>query len=408
MDGEPMPRAVNDISYWPYMVKKGRQIYCLGSKSVDRYLKLDEDSVDIVMEAIGLLDGQHSLQSIEEHLLAQKNTELDMQALYKKLESTGLISDRQASNTASEIAVMGVDVVKFIFPPVPIWLRKTVGILWNAAFGVSFVIFAAAIAGAVLRWDRVLPFMSDVYVYQDSFVLGVLAAMLFSAMNILMHELSHWATAIRFGLQPSEFHMTLYAGIFPMWYVKVRGIYTVPTKQRVAIMAAGMYTNATLLSLAIAIALWWPLPSYDIQLLSKIMISNFYQIVYSLSPLQLSDGYFIMSLLTKVSNPRIRIIKAVKAWFHGQKEKLGHWLILYFIASLIFVAFGVYSTLTWNFNIFYELSADVSITALRYLITAMPFIVLAVTILLFLRGLIKFIKSSEEPAKDVSDGSGGL
>lgn len=391
-DKESFLKVVDDISYWPDVTKNNKLMYIIGSKQIDRYFKISEDQVEDIFTGIKLMDGSNSLEWIEEYLRMEKRIDVDIHALYNKLASIGLIEGKQAANTSSEISVMGVDMLKLSFPEISKKFANIVRVLWKVVLGLSIISLIGAIIGVPMNSGKMEVFFDEIFIYRDSYLLGVVVSSIVSLFALLLHELAHWATAIRYGLQPSEIHFTLYGGVLPMWYVKIRGMYTVPVKTRVKIMGAGIYLNITLMTLAISLSAWGNLSEYGMQIMSKVVITSFLMVISNMSPLRLSDGYYIISQLTKTANLRIRILKALGGIFNGKREKINLTLISYFLVSMIFMAIGIFNTLTWAFKLFYELSAKVSIIWLKYIIIIIPFAISTVTIFLFVRSFIRFSK----------------
>lgn len=395
---QEMPRAITDVSSWPYICKKGKEYYCIGSISEDRYLMVGKCQLEYYMQAIKMMDGTNTIQSIEEYFLEERKIKIDIAGLTRKLSRSGLIQGERGSNLYSEIGVMGVDIYKRDFSPITDSTRKIITVMWRIIFYASLLIIAINLLGIAINPDKIQSFIKQTFTYKDSYLLGALFATLFSLINIILHEMSHWATAIRFGLQPSQLRITLYAGIFPMWYVKIRGIYTIPVGNRISIMAAGMYANLLLISVAVFLGIWFPLPSWQVQLLSKVMIANLFQIIYCLSPIKLTDGYFIISLLTGIVNLRLRILKTIGSFFNGKRERVDPILVVYFLISSTMILFSTYSTLMWNFKTFAELAGKANALIFKYLIMSIPIVVTVGTLSLFAKQFIKFVKNlnSEE------------
>jgi len=391
ISNDTKPKALEDVSYWPYIVKNSRQSFSVGSKSVDRYLRVDGENLDVIMCAIGHMDGEHELEWIEDYILREKKIRIDVKGLCEKLASIGLIHDMEAQEAIGEMRIMGVDFINFKFPHVPVWMAHKIKMLWNIVFYGSFLIFALTLLGVALKWDNFKFLLNQTYVYKGSYVVGIVITTALSLLFMIFHELAHWATSIRFGLQPSEFHASLYAGVFPMWYVKIKGMYTVPIKYRIAITSAGMYANALIMTAALSVALWLHQPVHVSQLLSKIIFANFYSIIYTLFPLKLTDGYFIISWITGISNMRLRMLKIIKMLLKGKKEKIDVALLVYLLVNVALIGTGTYFTLVWNFKVFYEISRYVSIPVLKYIILIMPFAVLITTMSIFVYKFVRFI-----------------
>ncbi len=386
------PKVIHDISHWPYMVVKGKQYYCIGSKEVDRYLKIDEDNLQGILSAIEMMDGNNTIDSIQKYLLEKKKIHMDTNVLYQKLFKAGLIEGSDASTSNSEISLMGVNLINVKFKELSERKRKIYSYIWNFLFVSSILIAIVAIAGIIIKQDKFVNFLNQSLVFKDSYLLGAIITSLVSIGVIFIHETAHAITSIRLGLQPTEFRMVLYGGISPMWMVKIRGMYTVPRKKRIAIMGAGLISNLVIILLAMSLVLWTDLSLYTNQLLSKIALSSYFMIIVCISPFYLSDGYFIMTQILKLSNLRIKIIRAIKNAIKNRKEKLEPVVLIYFIISMGLMISSIYYSVLWSINISKELYHAVKIEYVNYIAAAIPFLVTFTTIFLFVKRFIKLIK----------------
>lgn len=396
MNAKLMPKAVADINIWPYMVINGRQFYCIGSKKIDRYLKVSGENAEIILEAIRLMDGTHSLQWIQSFLLDEKNISLDLQLLHQKLANSGLIEGAEAGEIFSEIKYMGVDILNFRFPPISPLLVKFVNAIWPFVVQGSLLVYLGSLTAIVWHWSRTTELMGQIFIFNQSYVLGFVVTFFLSILITLFHEASHWFTAIRFGLQPSEFHIAYYGGLLPMYYVKIQGIYTVPPKQRLTIMVAGIYFNALLAALVFNLALWFHLNLILGQIAAKIIFICAMQIILCLYPFNLNDGYFIFSTLYKKPNLRIEAFRSIGAFLAGKKEGVNPKLVIFLMISLLLMMIPIYNGVLWNIRMFNELSASIHIDILKRLVQIIPYMLFTVTLCFFFRRFAKLMSESKK------------
>ena len=86
------PRLLDDLDVWLfYPGSSGREeVYIVGSVKADRYLTVPGSKLAAVRAFIGQLDGQHSLDQARGRLIREQGVEIDVEALYRKFERTGL------------------------------------------------------------------------------------------------------------------------------------------------------------------------------------------------------------------------------------------------------------------------------------------------------------------------------
>jgi len=390
-----VPIAVVDISYWFYLEIKGKKLYSVGSKEVDRYFRIDENNLYGIMNAIALMDGSLTINEIEKELLNTKRIKIDVEMLYNKLKKNGLIQNSDSNNTASEVDTMGVKLIWHKFKPMSLTTSRFLTVVCN----IIAILFAVAVLGAIastfIRFEAVKNMVNHGFSYNGSYIVGMLIAIIISFVSLFFHELSHALTSVRFGLQPSEFRVFLYGGISPYWLIKIKGMYTVDRKSRVSIMAAGVFTNLSLMAITIMIIVWMPVSENTVEILSKVLITNFYIITGCISPFFLSDGYFIMTQVLKISNLRMRAIKLLGRKIKGDKEKSEPVIHIYMLISIALFGISMIYTIIWCYNIAIEIRDLIPIPYLNYVGMSVPFIFTGITLFLFVKRFSKLIVRGE-------------
>ena len=233
--------------------------------------------------------------------------------------------------------------------------------------------------------------------YKDSYLLGAILAAVASVINIIFHESAHALTSIRCGLQPSSFSMNLYGGFKFLWMVKIKGIYTVERQKRIMIMGAGIYTNFILICISLSLSVWGVLSGTGSEIFSKILINNVFMIMACSMPFNLSDGYFIVSQLTKRMNMRKKMFRLLN-FKQTSFCNTDVWDVLYAAISIGMIGYSFYLTGIWCYHIVLEIYQKVNDLTqsciVSDIVATIPIIVIVGTDLLFIRRFIHLIKAN--------------
>ncbi|MCR4945178.1 MAG: hypothetical protein K5986_12255 [Clostridium sp.] len=122
----------------------------------------------------------------------------------------------------------------------------------------------------------------------------------------IFHESGHLIEGLRAKVQPSNIAFVLYLGFIPMFYVKNKNIYSLKRKEIYKILFAGVKVN---LLLGLTLLGIFGLTSNEI--CKVLALSNFRLVAFNLCPLSLSDGYFIVCILLKHPNLRLKLHKFI-------------------------------------------------------------------------------------------------
>lgn len=120
----------------------------------------------------------------------------------------------------------------------------------------------------------------------------------------ILHEFGHGLSCKHFGGETHEMGI-MFLCLTPCLYVNVSDSWMVPEKwKRIIIMAAGMYVELVLAS--IAVFLWWYSgPGFLNELcLRMIVVCSVTTLVFNANPLMRYDGYYILSDLYEIPNLR--------------------------------------------------------------------------------------------------------
>ena len=389
------PKAVPGMGCWEHIKTKKETSYSIGSLSVDRYIRANEANRAAIMHAIGLMDGAHTMTEIEKSLEEELRVKLNVETLCRKLKATGLLEGQEGEAENSEMRIMGVKLLDIkIREAKPLTRKIWVGLWYFFAilYAVSLIM---AVASMAFNFTKFQGFITGAYTFQNSYVLGALVTAAISVVSITLHECSHAAMAVRFGLQPSSFKVSLYGGFQPYWVMKIRGIYTVKRSRRVLIMAAGLITNVSLMVLCINGYMYFDLQPLTAEFLGKFFFSNMYIIMGSLSPFRLSDGYFIICQMLGITNLRPRVISMVGKLLRGKPAKEHPLMYIYGIIMFWLIGTGLYSLAIWAYHMSVELYHTISIKGLNILVMLLPWLFYGLTIGMFVRNFVRMMRRGE-------------
>ncbi len=389
------PILVEDIGCWTLCKRKNIEFYSIGSRELDLYMQVSGKILPVIMETIDFFDGKHSIEWIQDYFLKEKQLEIDVQKVYERFANAGLICGVDPKHKKSELDIMGVDIFNVRFRKLSERGKKRIGNVWNICVFISFLLFITAGIEIIRKLQFFRYVLSQSFVYDESYILGGILVMVAAIFGLITHELGHCFTAVKFGLQPSEFHLNMYSGMIPKWYVKIREMYTLPVKQRIAVLASGMISNFIFICVVIIIALEGNFELREIQLLSKIIYTFSFNILFSLVPINLSDGYFIFSWIFGMPNLRIRMFDSLKKIFHGIKCKVSAVMIVYFLLFLCFFVINAYNGIYWIINIVKEIWYQIDIMVLKYSFIGIFLLFYILTVYRFVKKFSDFMKSKE-------------
>lgn len=328
------PIALSDISCsLLYHYEDKEDVYSIGSIEKDKYIEVKESNKDVILYAISKLNGENSIERVEELVIDKLKCKLNAQELVKILEKAALlIGTDETKVEKGEFDILSLKLIKcdllkykFIFKS----LQKFINL---------FKVIIIVITIIALLYGDILFHIKDLNIFNlsDNYILIFIATLIIMGISMFVHEVSHGVVAYKYGLIPKQLVVSLYLYITPIVYLKIPGLYTVNPKTRIKIWSAGIVSNLLLASLSIII--------YTImgeiggpEIISKLFLLSFYVnfvlIVSNLFPLLPLDGYFIMSTLMKMPNLRKQSFVDFKNMVLGKKVKVKAIYLIYFILS---------------------------------------------------------------------------
>lgn len=168
------------------------------------------------------------------------------------------------------------------------------------AIGVWCATMLVAILTIAVYWESFcqrLPLANEMMGTSNLFTLMVL-----TFVTKLVHELGHAVACKRQGARVGEMGILLIAGA-PCMFCDVTAAWGLPGRlQRAAVMAAGMYVEWILATLATVVWVVIPTGTLSLICLDLILICSLSTLVFNGNPLMRFDGYFIVSDLVNSAN----------------------------------------------------------------------------------------------------------
>lgn len=329
-----LPLAVSDLNVWKLFDKKDENIYCMGSLERDKYIQLNESSLEAVKWAVAYFDGSHTLQEIKDLLMTEKGINLNVEQLYDYLCKADLISNVNDKTLVEkqEMDYLSITLKEFNLKPLYPLFRFVNKYLLKYLLAVSTLIIVISIGFFITNINTFI--RGSNYLIANSYEMSFLTTLAIFVLSIGIHEFAHSIAGYYYGLKPAKMVIALYM-LTPMFYLKIPGIYTIKAKQRVIVWSAGVYINLLIASVCVIIATFAENELKAFLLLTA--ITNLSLILANLSPLLPLDGYFIVSTLLKRPNLRKGSYKEFKKWALGKENNFRGLSILYFTLSTSFI-----------------------------------------------------------------------
>lgn len=355
---EYRPIVVDDIKASLLYETKEERVYCIGSISKDKYVKLPEDILEYVMIFVQYLDGTNTIEQIHSKLLEKDKIDLDVKYLLDEFEKADLIINNQNPDRIEK-----GEFDKFFYKIIDIPLGKYCAYITNhlnrkivnVAFVLSMLAMLISIVTMAFRYRQFIVFGN--YVIGGSIGASVSVALPILLISIALHECSHALAAAYYGLTPSNFVFGFYANLSSMFYLKIPGLYTLAKKEKLVVWSAGVYTNMILAAISVLVSCIGHGTIVTIANLCAVINLSF--VMCNLSPLLPLDGYYLLSTIINQPNLRKNSFGMLKGIIMGKgtiKVKLLY--IVYVVCSLGFMGAIVFSQLkyfvTWLVNQYYS------------------------------------------------------
>lgn len=311
------PKLVSDFEvYETKSIITKKTLYIIGSKTTDRSIKIDSSKINFINELKILLNGNNSIQEIEEEL-SFKNYQVEFKEILNIFKKNGFIEGVKGITT-SEVDLTST---KLIDIPVSKKISKL-----NLLCKILIMLYPYIITSLITFIFINKEIFNELILNKKT----IIASIPLSILAIFIHELGHLVYAIANNINIHRIRMSLLWGIMPMIYIKYHNLYFIDSRKRLFLILAGINANFGFALLSILIYF---------NTKNALAISFFYlnimYIIINLYPHQTTDGYFALSTLFNKHNLRIEIIyslfKAKKQL--NKKEKI--MIIIYFLLIIL-------------------------------------------------------------------------
>ncbi len=341
------------------------KIIIIGNIELDRFFEIGEDKKEIIKIIISLINGENTLEQIQKILLNEYRIKTDISFFLKKLSSIGLIKGEEATVSINEIDAVGIKILNLKFKGMNEIVRAFLSFLFRTGrlFYLLFVIFLIPII--IIFWDNINDKnVIDMIIKKRSIVAVGLTYYLISWFVLFVHELAHICAIAFCGLRLKQVSISLYMGLYPLYYSKAQGIYTLCAQKRLIIISAGLAANMTMAIIALLVIIFSPQSSFCFYLATLFLIKNIFMIISNISPFKLSDGYFIFSTILGIKNLRSNIFsEGIKGIFRTFKRdrKLALLKFAYYVVFLVIVSLSIVYFSIFVYGIIKEASEKLSI-----------------------------------------------
>lgn len=247
------------------------------------------------------LDGKNSIDQIAQK--SHKRRE-EVVAMLEYMERKGLIEGVEGiqETNFNEVDQFSICLYKYNFPKIEDQDKRKFARGALKAVDLLLIISALFFIRNVFFADTTGGDLSSLLSYgagERGKWLGYLLINLGMVISFALHELGHLFAGIKNGIEPERFQFSLFLGFMPMFYIKNKNIYSLPRRKIVDVLLAGIKINFFLFLLLMNLY-----AVSGIELFKILSLSNLRIIFVNLFPLTLSDGYFILTVLTGFSNLR--------------------------------------------------------------------------------------------------------
>lgn len=317
------PKTIGLIEETKLFSKKN--IYCVGSRQTDKYLYANKFQADAIYLVLNHMDGNSSLQKIEDDINLNSNTKINVNKIYQISLNAGLIKTTEnykVKRQKDELELLTVNLKNFqLLKLYPLFkkLSRSIPII------MCLIIIAdlSAVTLAVLKpvffpWDEI---MSDIRALIYLFII--------SLFSLIIHEFSHAIVGYRYGIKPRSFSVAIFAFSSMMFYIKLPGIYFLPENKRIKTWGAGIFSNLFLTSIFYII---YSLSSGQVKIFASVgVINNVMTILVNIMPFYYSDGYYILSTVLETPNLRKKSLLQIKKLIKMKlnKDVLVYWIYLF-------------------------------------------------------------------------------
>ena len=318
---------VNDIKVTEDVFMKKRKFFLM-SDSRGKYMRLTEPQYRFFSAVIPLLLETDDEDELSRRLMEETDGNVGLEQIktvfgkYNLLsasceERKGTVEAEFTSNKVCEIPLGRIQrkagkFFSFLF------------MLLTVSFVLLAVFTAAGVAVRAYSGERLIQ-LRELTSYGMFLEMDLLIILPGLAMCIIGHELGHLLTAHKAGIEWKSITFALRWGISAVYYVKYRDFYNNSSRNKLAVILAGVTMNL---------------------LMSMIYIIGIFK---NIMPSGTSDGYLACCIITGMEGIRWKMLKRISLILNNPREIMtvlrdreSRFLIMYFAASYSVSIFGFY------------------------------------------------------------------
>lgn len=317
-----------------------RRISCLYIVDEDRIVKAkSDDHVEKIISIIELADGKRTVGQIC-NIALEKCPGINAFELLNQLAAYNVFSNVSGGRKYSEVSIFSKSLLNINMSRYSNAVYKFRRIFW--VFPIVFIVacvgllFCLEISSQSFSVEKAMSSDGVFGTVKGRLYYYLLSYLLMFPMFIL-HEMSHVTMASKYGLVENQFCIALYLGFIPMYYIRMRGIYTVSTGKRIAIMLAGPLVN-----IFVGIVFYMTFKYSGNGIMLSLAQSNIRIGMVNIVPLSLTDGYYLLCSILGQINLRKKYYLFMGSLFCRRKIiKLKSTEMIYMIISLVFTYFFI-------------------------------------------------------------------
>jgi Zn-dependent protease len=324
---------LEDVSVWLFFDRGSpvQNTYIIGSITADRYLTVPGTKLHAMRVFMECLDGRQTLSEIERTMLRDHGLQVDVGAMYRKFRGAGLLADGTAP-PAGDIEHMSATVLRLPIDGLLRFLKKISPFaVLLACLGALTIAAAAVLSVLDPRSTRLMAVSAG----DQSLATAAGYFLLVAPCSVLLHELSHCFAAARWRVLTGSVRLCLYLGVFPIVALKFAGLYTLPARGRLTVWSAGVFANLSIAAAAL-VALVTVSPHSPV--LEMVLTINWFMTILNLVPLLPTDGYFLLTTLTRDPNVRVRAWDLLRHPFRSRSKRSSWFVLVYLVSTIWFLA----------------------------------------------------------------------
>jgi putative peptide zinc metalloprotease protein len=279
------------------------------------------------------MNGCRTVEDIATAVRLRYGLDVDVRRLVVLAASAGLLTESPAQTALARSQFDRLSLTIFELPLGPLldWIEL------NAKRLPRFWLLAQAAVGMAGTFAIIL-----LPPRAPSGSLPLVAVVIACALSLLAHETGHCLVALEKGVKAISLTVAIYAGVMPVVYVRLPGIFRLTPANRLRVWSAGCACNGVI---AVSAAALSRLTSQEsVFFWTYVARWNVALIVVSLIPFLPTDGYFILSTMLRTHNLRSRAYQSARAMLSGSFTELEWKAVIFLLSGFATISIGLFSS----------------------------------------------------------------